>query len=144
MALSTYAQLQRQIAELQGKADRLREQEKAAAIGQIRETVALYGLTAKDIFGARGVGKTAKSVKTAPAVRFADGNGNTWGGRGPHPRWLSAAIAEGHQLAEFSVDKAPAAPPVRAKAVKARKAPKAVSTKGAARKRKAVAEPASA
>ncbi len=144
MALSTYAQLQKQIAELQGKADRLREQEKAAALVQIRETVALYGLTAKDIFGARGGGKATKSVKAAPAVRFADGNGNTWGGRGPHPRWLAAAIAEGHQLAEFSVDKAPEEPPARAKPAKAGKAAKPAATKRAARKRKAAAESASA
>lgn len=44
----------------------------------------------------------SKRPKRAPsAVRYADDAGNTWTGRGPRPRWLKTAVAEGKELSDF-------------------------------------------
>ena len=50
---------------------------------------------------ARG-SKAARKVGKAP-VKFRDGDGNSWSGRGTRPRWLAAAIAAGKKLEEFAV-----------------------------------------
>jgi DNA-binding protein H-NS len=34
-------------------------------------------------------------------VKFRDEQGNTWGGRGPQPRWLRDAIAAGKSKDDF-------------------------------------------
>ena len=36
------------------------------------------------------------------AIKYRDGN-DTWTGRGNKPRWLVARLAEGKQLADFTV-----------------------------------------
>jgi DNA-binding protein H-NS len=42
--------------------------------------------------------KGSKSPKKRAASAFKDDAGNTWGGRGPRPAWLKAAIAGGKSL----------------------------------------------
>lgn len=51
--VSTLAELQERIVELQLEADRLREAGREDAIAKVREVVEEYGLTPKDIFGRR-------------------------------------------------------------------------------------------
>jgi DNA-binding protein H-NS len=36
-------------------------------------------------------------------AKFADGNGNTWTGRGSTPRWLTDAVASGRSREDFAV-----------------------------------------
>ena len=44
----------------------------------------------------------SKKTKRGPSdVRYADKAGNTWSGRGPRPRWLKAAVADGKELNDF-------------------------------------------
>ncbi|MDC7788493.1 H-NS histone family protein [Rhodoplanes sp. TEM] len=43
-----------------------------------------------------------KGVKVAPKYRGP--NGETWAGRGAHPKWLSALLDEGHSLEEFAIE----------------------------------------
>jgi DNA-binding protein H-NS len=38
-----------------------------------------------------------------PQVKYRDGEGNTWVGRGPRPQWLRDALANGKTLADFAV-----------------------------------------
>jgi DNA-binding protein H-NS len=46
--------------------------------------------------------KGAKGAKRKPSqVLFRDGNGNSWTGRGPQPRWLKEALAGGKTLEEL-------------------------------------------
>ncbi|MCY1263103.1 Nucleoid occlusion protein [compost metagenome] len=40
----------------------------------------------------------AKPATRKPAVRYRDGNGNTWTGRGKRPAWVDAALASGKTL----------------------------------------------
>lgn len=108
----TYSQLMKQIDALQREAQEVRRKEIAGVIDRIKEAIKVYGLSAADLglAGARapraakpGKKRGRKPAKAAAAPKYADGNGNTWGGRGPRPAWLRAALAAGKQLADFAV-----------------------------------------
>lgn len=45
-----------------------------------------------------------KGVKVKPKYRDAK-TGETWAGRGVHPRWLAAALKTGRKLEDFLIDK---------------------------------------
>lgn len=119
----SYEQLQKQIAELQAEAEKVRQKEVGEVIGRIREAIDHYGLTAADLgFGTRGAGKTdaaqpggrkkpgrkpgAKSKGATASAMYRDEAGNTWGGRGKRPRWLHDALASGKTLEDFKVPSA--------------------------------------
>ncbi|MBG6083204.1 H-NS histone family protein [Rubrivivax gelatinosus] len=97
---ATYAELQAQIAALQAEAEALRQKEIAGVIAEIKAQIVTYGLSAADL-GLAPKGKRSRS--DARHVAYADGNGNTWGGRGKRPDWLRALLAEGRSLDEFKV-----------------------------------------
>lgn len=85
--MSSYSELQAQIAELQKKADAARSSELAAAKNQIAEIMREYGLTVTDL---GGVSKPKSTKSREPvAIKYADSStGATWTGRGRAPRWL--------------------------------------------------------
>lgn len=113
MAKLTYAEVVQQIQRLQEQAENLKRQEVDGVIARIREAVAVYNLTPEDIFGGRSAKSRGgpASARRAPSakrgaraergVAFSDGKGNTWGGRGPRPRWLRDALAQGASLESF-------------------------------------------
>lgn len=144
----TYASIHAQIERLRAEAESLRKKEVAGVIARIREAIEHYGITAEELgLSTRGrraergaPAKHGKSFATSQA-KFADGQGNVWGGRGPRPAWLRDALAAGRQVEEFAVggtsSRAPANAPVAvggkrgsAKAPQAR-APSAASKKAA-------------
>jgi DNA-binding protein H-NS len=102
----TYAQLQKQIASLETKAQELKRAEAAGVIAKIKEAIAVYGLTATDLFGSRSVktgkGKPGSGKRTG--IKYADANGNTWVGMGKRPQWLRDALAAGKSLEDFLVN----------------------------------------
>jgi DNA-binding protein H-NS len=68
--------------------------EATAAITRIREVVALYGLTAEDLGlkepkAAAAAAPAKKATKRKRVVRYRDGNGHDWDGRGHQPRWIT-------------------------------------------------------
>ena len=120
----TLSEIQAEINRLKKEADKIRSAEVKEVVGRIRKAIAHYGLTAQELFGkaavaagaaAKGSGrkrgaaaKKAKAAKVAKAkgpavVRYQDGNGNTWVGRGKRPQWLRDALAAGRKLEEFAV-----------------------------------------
>ena len=105
--MATYLELKEQAEKLLAEAERMREQEIADAIADIKRKIDLYGLTAADLGFARGGpgnsrAKPAKAVKSA--VKYRGPNGETWsGGRGRKPRWVTEALKEGRRLEEFAV-----------------------------------------
>jgi DNA-binding protein H-NS len=105
--VATYLELKEQAEKLLAEAERMREQEIADAIADIKRKVDLYGLTAADLGFARGGpgNSRAKSVKPAKSpVKYRGPNGETWsGGRGRKPRWVTDALKEGRRLEEFAV-----------------------------------------
>lgn len=105
----TYAQLRRQIDELQREADKLRQTEIKGVVDRIKEAIAVYGLTAADLGLEAGnpppASAPARQASRGAAQReakYQDAHGNVWGGRGPRPRWLRDALAAGHPLEDFA------------------------------------------
>jgi DNA-binding protein H-NS len=99
----TYHQLQTEIDRLQQRANAARKKELAGVIKEIKGVIAAWGLTAEDL-GLSGARKTTKKVggkAAARTVAYQDESGNTWGGRGPRPQWLRAALDAGRTLDEF-------------------------------------------
>lgn len=112
----TYVQIQKQIETLQREADKLKRKEIDEVIAKIKEAISVYGLTASDLgfsgkSGARGNAVAKKRgrvagkgrAKSSAAPKYRDEAGNTWGGRGPRPQWLRAALNAGKSLADFAV-----------------------------------------
>jgi DNA-binding protein H-NS len=107
--VATYQELKQQAEQLMAEAERVREQEIADAIADIKAKIELYGLTAADLGLARSVGgpgmargKPAKSAKSA--VKYRGPNGETWsGGRGRKPQWVVQALKDGRNLEDFAV-----------------------------------------
>jgi len=73
------------------------QQEKVTAIAEIKATMLKYGITLSDL-GA----STPKKGRPPLPIRYQDGKGNTWTGRGARPRWLSEALAAGAALSDFT------------------------------------------
>ena len=110
----SYSQLQAQIEKLQAEAEALKAKELEGVIARIRTANEHYGITPDQLFGkakkavpGRAAAKKAPARKSAAkgrpvAIKYRDGN-DTWTGRGNKPRWLVARLAEGKQLADFTV-----------------------------------------
>ena len=126
----TYAQLQKQIATLEEEAQRLKKAEVAEVISKMKTAIEAYGITSADLFGA----KAATSRRTGArrtGIKYADGQGNSWVGRGKRPEWLRAAIAAGRSLEEFAVVGRGGAPSSDGSALAAKKSAGKKRRKGA-------------
>jgi DNA-binding protein H-NS len=119
----TYTQLVKQIESLKAEAERARRKEMDGVISRIRTAISAYALTAEDLgfSGGSGAGSKARTsestpvvkrrrrrgtsaaVKPARAVKFSNGSGGTWGGRGKRPQWLRDALGQGKTLDDFLV-----------------------------------------
>ncbi len=119
MPKKTYAELQVEITRLQEEAESVRQEELNGVIARIREAIAFYGLTGRDLgFSSRTASadsapkrrgrppKAAAKRSTAAAQRapkYRDNAGNVWSGRGPRPKWLRDALDSGKRLDEFAI-----------------------------------------
>ncbi|HIV70181.1 MAG TPA: H-NS histone family protein [Candidatus Aquabacterium excrementipullorum] len=113
----TYIELMAEIEQLQSQAAKLKDREKSEVVARIKQAIAVYGFTAKDLGldkPGRGAGKASTRKAKAPkragrkpraatAPKFRDEAGNTWSGRGPRPAWLRNALASGAALESFAV-----------------------------------------
>jgi DNA-binding protein H-NS len=109
--MATYIELQKQIEALQKEAEALKTKERDGVIARMKEAIAAYGITAGDLglsssrkaasAGRRGLPKSKSGAKAA----YADSDGNTWGGRGPRPKWLRDALANGSKLEDFATSR---------------------------------------
>lgn len=116
----TFADLTREIDALKVKAETVRKQELAGVIARIKVAIEAYGLTAADLGLGGGKESSPKvvSTKVAPLkspkqpiakgkpksnVKYRDSAGNSWTGRGPKPKWLTAAQAAGQPLETLEV-----------------------------------------
>lgn len=148
----TYLQIQKQIQNLQREAEKLRVQEMSGVIDRIKVAIAEYGITAEQL----GFGSASKSVATkrtpgkspgAGKAKYANGQGQVWGGMGPRPAWLRAELEAGKSLEDFLEKKGSAeTKPVSGKARTAAKKPASAKGVKGAQKRRAktqYADPAS-
>ncbi len=100
-------QLQLQIAELQKRAKEITQQNKAKVVAEIKETIALYGITAVDLgLSATPVATEAsngsKTTRAPAAIKYRNGD-LTWTGRGRKPMWLEELIKNGGSLNDYLV-----------------------------------------
>ncbi|MGE4593322.1 H-NS family nucleoid-associated regulatory protein [Alcaligenes sp.] len=105
MAKRTYAQIQKEIDHLQREAQQLRDKEAAEVAARIREAIDTYGFTVEDLFGKQALKRkkpvNTRRAKAKPTVKYADGTGNTWSGRGPRPHWFRAALEAGKKAEDL-------------------------------------------
>jgi DNA-binding protein H-NS len=102
MAKQTLAEIKEHIAQLQKQAEELKAQEVASVVARIREAIAVYGLTERELFGRLGGAGTKKAGRALAAgkrkpgvIRYRDDAGNTWTGHGKRPNWFKDAISGG-------------------------------------------------
>ncbi len=104
--MATYLELKQQAEKLLAEAERVREQEIAEAIADIRNKIELYGLTAADLGFARNAGPGASRARQAksPVIKYRGPNGEAWsGGRGRKPQWVVDSLKQGRNLEDFAV-----------------------------------------
>lgn len=83
---TSYQDYQKQIAELQAKAEEARRTEVAGAKAQIQSLMKEFGLTVADLAGAT---KAPKAARKPVEIKYKDQTtGDTWTGRGRAPKWL--------------------------------------------------------
>lgn len=113
----SYQNILKQIETLKAEAEKVRRDEIGGVIARIREAIDHYGLSAADL----GLAVKAKpgpkpnaaptkrkkrkgaAAKAAGVVKYSNGTGGTWGGRGKRPTWLRDELAAGKQLSDFAV-----------------------------------------
>jgi DNA-binding protein H-NS len=95
--VATYKELLARKHELDAEIEAARQAEADAALATVRETIAAFGFSADDVFGTRRKPRGASSG--APRFRHPD-TGETWGGRGPRPRWLKGKDPEQFRVRE--------------------------------------------
>lgn len=113
MSQLNYISMLEKINALQAEAKRVRKEELAEVVREIKSQIVAYGLSAEDL----GLGKTSSSGKPKRAtkaprksakqprskrgsvpVKYSDGLGNTWTGRGLQPKWVKDALSKGATL----------------------------------------------
>lgn len=129
----TLSKIKEQIAKLQKEADSIQ----SSIIARIRKEIALHDLTVEHLFGSAtaagsDMAKQPRTVATkAPVPRkkaagkpakFADDQGNTWGGMGKRPQWIRDALEAGRTLEDFLVSATKPAAKPKARATRQTKA----------------------
>lgn len=87
--MTSYKELQAQIAKLQKQAEEARQNEIIGAIAEIKIKMQEYGITAADL---EITGKRKATTKTRAMVDAKyrdDSTGQTWTGRGREPKWIA-------------------------------------------------------
>ena len=95
--MATYKELLARKQELDAEIAAARQAEADAAMVSLTVASAAFGFSVDDVFGTR---RKARSVSSgAPRFRHPD-TGETWGGRGPRPRWLKGKDPEQFRVRE--------------------------------------------
>ncbi len=103
--MTTYAELQQKIAELQSQAEELRKRELAEIIADVKQKIAAYGLSAADLGLQSGRESAApQKAKSTLKAKYRDpATGETWVGRGATPKWMRAYLDAGRNKDEFLI-----------------------------------------
>lgn len=94
--MTSYKELQDQIAKLQAEAEQVRKNEIADVITDIRNKMAEFGITLKDLGPvAKSKGRRKAATSASPAKYRNPATGETWTGKGRRPRWIVEAENQG-------------------------------------------------
>lgn len=103
--MTTYAELQQKIAELQNQAEELRKREIAEVITDVKQKISAYGLTAADLglSGGRDSSPQQKAKIVLKAKYRDPATGESWVGRGATPKWMRTYLDAGRSKEEFLI-----------------------------------------
>jgi DNA-binding protein H-NS len=101
--MATYLELKAQAEKLMAEAEALRSKELEDTITDIKNKMQAYGITAQDLGFTSASGKRAYTQKAAKSPKFRGPNGQAYSGRGPRPKWLKEALANGKKMEDFAV-----------------------------------------
>lgn len=94
----TYAEIKKQIEELQALAATAREKEIESATAQVKAIMKEYGLRLSDLSDVTKPRVNAKAREPV-AVKYKDpSSGSTWTGRGRAPLWLAGKNKEDYLI----------------------------------------------
>ena len=97
------AALEAQHAQLTADLAAAKTSAKAGAIAKVKSLMTEHGLVSADVSGnlmaVKRVGKPTGKV----APKYRNTAGDTWSGRGMKPKWMTAALANGHSIDEFKI-----------------------------------------
>lgn len=93
----------RQQAELQARIEEVRKAQRANAIKQITDLMALHDLKPADIGIQEVLLELNEKGRPVLAPMYKGPNGETWGGMGRRPNWLRALVAAGEDLKKLRV-----------------------------------------
>lgn len=99
--MSSYKELQDQIAKLQAEAEKVRKQEIADVIVDIKKKMAEYGISLADLGGGKGRKKSGGGA--SPAKFRNPVTGETWTGKGRRPNWIVDAENQGKSTNDFLI-----------------------------------------
>ena len=114
--MNELVKLRQQITEMEKEATDLQKKNRPAVLAQLREQMAVYGITAEEL--SRPAPKTrATKVSTAkqasPAkgkkpvtsspIKYRGPEGQAWTGRGTAPKWLNDLLVDGKTRDDFLI-----------------------------------------
>jgi DNA-binding protein H-NS len=109
--MNNLSEIRKKIADLKKQELNILQKEKQNAITEVKQYIADFGLSAKDI-GLTGV-QTKKAVKTATSkkktkktvakIKYQRGTDKWSGGRGPKPKWVKEIISAGQDIEQYRV-----------------------------------------
>lgn len=100
--MASITELMAQKAAIEQQIAEARRTERADAIARVRALMSEHGLTVADLSAKAVANPKRTGMKVAPKYRDAS-TGNTWSGRGLHPKWLKEALATGRNLSDFAL-----------------------------------------
>jgi DNA-binding protein H-NS len=126
--MSSLIDIQSQIQKLQKQAADIRTKEFDKTVQEIRDKMAAFGITLKDlqttkrkpradkgkakvkvkrkvkvVAAKKTAAKKGKKAGSTVAAKYRGPNGETWSGRGLTPRWMAALVAQGRAKQEFAI-----------------------------------------
>lgn len=115
--MNSLIDIESQIEKLQKQAKQIKTKEFAKTVQEIRETMRVFGITAKDLQTAKTPGRNKSTAVPAKksrrgvnklagskvAAKYRNADGQSWTGRGLMPRWLKTLVDEGRAKEDFLV-----------------------------------------
>ena len=99
--MRTYKELLEKKAALDAEIEAARKEEIGAAVSMVRELIAEFDLTERDIFGGSRSSASSLKVKKPVAAKYRNpATGETWTGRGKAPKWIDGQEREQYLIVE--------------------------------------------
>lgn len=104
--MATSKELRAQAQELMDKANQMEAEEQQKLFDGIVDRLSKAGYTIQDFIShmsPKSSGKKKPSLGSKLPVKYSDGKGNDWTGRGRNPQWLVQAVEAGKKKEDFLV-----------------------------------------